>query len=203
MAAAESGFESIRQVTVGDIPGAAATLAEAFVDDPIKCYLVGRDHVPASTSVPFFKAFLRMQVPHGLTWMTRGFESVSVWAPPDHWKVPTLAIARNMPTFLWLYRTRILQNLLVLNDMERRHPKEPHYYLEFVGTTPAAQGQGMGSKVIAPMCQRADVEGVGMYLESSKESNLAFYGRFGFEVRDTIRHRNGGPTMWLMWRDPR
>ena len=144
MAAAESGFESIRQVTNGDIPGAATTLAEAFVDDPIKCYLVGRDEVPVATSVPFFKAFLKMQVPHGLTWMTRGFEAVSVWAPPDHWKVPTVQIARNMPTFLWLYRTRILQNLLVLNDIERRHPKEPHYYLEFVGTTPAAQGQGMG-----------------------------------------------------------
>ena len=74
----------------------------------------------------------------------------------------------------------------MLNDIERKHPKEPHYYLEFVGTTPAAQGTGMGTKVIAPMCERADAEGVGMYLESSKESNVPFYARFGFEVRETL-----------------
>jgi len=193
----------LRQLTENDIPAAAHTLAEAFHDDPIKCFLVGVEEVPVATSLPFFRAFLKMQIPHGLTFATPGFESVSVWAPPDHWKVPVTQIAKNMPTFLRLYKTRILQNLLVLNDMERKHPKEPHYYLEFVGTTPAAQGTGMGTRVIGPMCERADTEGVGMYLESSKESNVPFYSRFGFEVRETLKHRNDGPTMWLMWRKPR
>jgi len=31
---------------------------------------------------------------------------------------------------------------------------------------------------------------------------VAFYGRFGFEVRRTMTHRRDGPTQWLMWRDP-
>jgi ribosomal protein S18 acetylase RimI-like enzyme len=156
-----------------------------------------------ATSLPFFRVFLRMQVPHGLTFATPGFESVSVWAPPDHWKVPVSQILRNTPTFLKLYKLRFVPNLVVLADIEKHHPKEPHYYLEFVGTTPAAQGKGMGSKVIAPMCERADAEGVGLYLESSKESNVPFYSRFGFEVREQLHHRRNGPTMWLMWRNPR
>jgi ribosomal protein S18 acetylase RimI-like enzyme len=199
----EGGFDRLRQVTMADIPAASVTLAEAFRDDPIKCFLTGSTEVPVATSLPFFRAFLKMQIPHGLTFATPGLESVAVWAPPEHWKVPVSQIARNMPTFLRLYRKRILQNLLVLNDMERKHPKEPHYYLEFVGTTPAAQGKGMGSRVIAPMCDRADSEAVGLYLESSKESNVPFYARFGFEVTDTLHHRNNGPTMFLMWREPR
>ena len=203
MTAAASGFEGVRQVTLDDVPTASTTLAEAFQDDPIKCFLVGRDEVPVATSRPFFRAFLRMQIPHGLTFATPGFESVSVWAPPDHWKVPFTQIARNTPTFLKLYKWRFGPNLLVLGDMERKHPHDPHYYLEFVGTSPASQGKGMGTKVIAPMCARADEEGVGMYLESSKESNVPFYSRFGFEVRETLQHRRNGPTMWLMWRDPR
>jgi hypothetical protein len=53
------------------------------------------------------------------------------------------------------------------------------------------------------MCAKADAEGVGMYLESSKESNVPFCSRCGFEVRDTLHHRRKGPSMWLMWRDPR
>ena len=36
-----------------------------------------------------------------------------------------------------------------------------------------------------------------MYLESSKESNIAYYRRFGFEVRREL-HLKKGPTMWLM-----
>ena len=203
MSATEGGFDGVRQVTLDDIPAASTTLAEAFHDDPIKCFLTGRDHVPVATSLPFFRVFLKMQVPHGLTFATPGFESVSVWAPPDHWKVPFSQIARNTPTFLKLYTWRFVPNLMVLADIERRHPKEPHYYLEFVGTSPAAQGTGMGTKVIAPMCAVADTEGVGLYLESSKESNVPFYARFGFEVRETLQHRRNGPTMWLMWRDPR
>lgn len=53
-----------------------------------------------------------------------------------------------------------------------------------------------------PMIDRSDEEGIGMYLESSKESNVAFYGRFGFEVRKVLRLRKG-PDMWTMWRRPR
>ena len=156
-----------------------------------------------ATSLPFFRVFLKMQIPHGLTFATQGFESVSVWAPPDHWKVPFSQIARNTPTFLKLYKPAVPAEPAGAADIERRHPKEPHYYLEFVGTSPAAQGKGMGTKVIAPMCARADAEGVGLYLESSKESNVPFYSRFGFEVRETLQHRRHGPTMWLMWRSPR
>ncbi len=61
----------------------------------------------------------------------------------------------------------------------------------------------MGTRVIEPMCAKADADGVGLSLESSKESNVPFYSRFGFEARDTLHHRRNGPTMWLMWRDPR
>ena len=55
---------------------------------------------------------------------------------------------------------------------------------------------------MAPVLERCDTDGVGAYLESSKESNIAFYSRHGFQVTEEIKLL-AGPPMWKMWRDPR
>jgi len=193
----------IRTATAADIPTISLTLAKAFEDDPIKLFLTGGKPLTPQRATPFFTAFQQIQLPHGMVFTTPGFEAASIWAPPGEWKIPFRQIVRHSPAFLKLYGLRFFPNLQVLTDMEKLHPTEPHYYLEIIGTDPAHQGKGFGSKLMTPMLERADTEGVGAYLESSKESNVPFYRRFGFEVTQELHHRRGGPTMWLMWRDPR
>jgi ribosomal protein S18 acetylase RimI-like enzyme len=197
------GTPGIRQVTAADIDAVALTLAKAFEDDPVKLFLTGGKSLAPERTTPFFTAFQRIQLPHGLVFTTPGLEAASIWAPPGEWKIPITKIVRHSPAFLKLYGVRFFSNLGVLADMEKLHPTEPHYYLEVIGTDPAHQGKGFGSKLMGPILDRADREGVGAYLESSKESNVSFYSRFGFEVTQELHHRRNGPTMWLMWRDPR
>jgi ribosomal protein S18 acetylase RimI-like enzyme len=67
---------------------------------------------------------------------------------------------------------------------------------------PAAQGRGLGTAVLAPVLEECDRDGVGAYLESSKESNVAYYARFGFRITEELRLPRG-PRLWLMWRDAR
>ena len=193
----------IRLVTDADVDAVSISLARAFHDDPVKLHLTGGTTLSEQRVAPFFRAFQRMQMPHGHVYTTADLGAAAIWAPPGHWKVPFTSVLKNAPTFLKLYGWRFLPNLQVLSDMERKHPDDPHYYLEIIGTDPAHQGKGYGTALMRPMVERADAEGVGMYLESSKESNVPFYARFGFEVRDTLDHRRGGPRMWLMWREPR
>ena len=90
-----------------------------------------------------------------------------------------------------------------LERMEERHPQDrSHWYLFILGTEPAAQGQGLGSALLAQVLARVDADGMPVYLESSNERNLAWYGRHGFEVTSEVVIL-GGPRIWPMWREPR
>ena len=193
----------IRQATPADIPAISRSLAHAFHDDPIKIFLAGGRDLTTEDVLPFFDAFTRIQMPHELVFTTPGCEAAALWAPPGEWKVPFTSVLKYAPRFLKLYGMRFFRNLQVLTDLEKLHPSEPHYYLEFIGCDPQHQGHGYGKALMEMMMERADREGLGMYLENSKEQNIAFYGRHGFEVRQKMTHRHDGPPMWLMWRDPR
>ncbi len=54
---------------------------------------------------------------------------------------------------------------------------------------------------MAPVLEECDRDGIPAYLESSRESNLAYYARFGFRVTGRLDLPRG-PRVWPMWRDP-
>ena len=71
-----------------------------------------------------------------------------------------------------------------------------------IGTDPSAQGKGIGGALIRQVTDRCDRIGLPCYLESSKDVNVPYYERFGFEVTGETRLGKDGPTIWFMWRDP-
>jgi ribosomal protein S18 acetylase RimI-like enzyme len=192
----------VRQATQDDVDAISITLAKLFGDDPLMRYLTGGKRVATEKLAAFFAAFVKIRLPHGQVYTTPDHEAVAVWAPPGEWKITDADIARHMPTFIKVFGTRVAQNLLALADLQKHHPSEPHYYMQFIGAAPDADGRGWATRLIQPMIEQADVEQVGLYVEASSEQAVALYTRFGFRVRDEIVHRRDGPRQWLMWRDP-
>jgi GNAT superfamily N-acetyltransferase len=71
-----------------------------------------------------------------------------------------------------------------------------------LGVAPEHQGEGLGSRLLAPILEICDSDGIPAYLESSKHSNIAFYTRHGFRVSGELRMPGGGPLLYPMWREP-
>jgi len=84
---------------------------------------------------------------------------------------------------------------------EAHQPAEPHWYLSVLAVDPASQRSGVGSALMEPALTRCDQQRMPAYLESSREANVPFYRRFGFELTKRIRIQ-GEPSLWLMWREP-
>jgi GNAT superfamily N-acetyltransferase len=83
-----------------------------------------------------------------------------------------------------------------------RRPRKPHLTLASLGVVPHRQGQGFGAALLAPGLDRADREGLPVWLETSAEPNVRFYRRLGFAVIDVVHLPGGGPRTWLMRREP-
>ena len=92
--------------------------------------------------------------------------------------------------------------LKLLEEVDKVHPAEPHWYLALLGTDPVVQGLGAGGALLQPALGEADAGGLPCYLETQKEENLSFYARYGFEVLHTISVP-GSPTVWGMRRPPK
>jgi GNAT superfamily N-acetyltransferase len=192
------------RATGQDAPALAGMLARAFLDDPVARWSCRPDGLRLGMLERFNGARLRQLLVHDEVWTTAERSCVALWAPPKRWKTTG---REDMQLARCLLHPRLIGRMPLiatgLFGMERRHPREiPHWYLAVLGTDPSAQGQGLGSAVLQPVLERCDADGVGAYLESSKERNIDFYARHGFRVTGEIDLPRG-PRMWPMWRDPR
>jgi GNAT superfamily N-acetyltransferase len=90
----------------------------------------------------------------------------------------------------------------VIDQMGRRHPTFPHWYLSFVGVEPMQQNRGLGAALLQPTLRRCDHERLPAYLEATNPRNIPFYESLGFKVVGAIQ-AGASPTISPMLRDPR
>jgi len=192
-----------RAATKADSEAMCEMLSRAFADDPMMCFLL-RDEATRAAKLPrLFRLLLKLALPLGGCDVAEGCESGAIWRPPHHWEMPFYQYLTNGVEFLSLFGLGgAVHAIKVMDQVEKRHPKEPHWYLQVIGTDPDKQGMGFGSVAMRRRLAIADASGLPCYLESSKEKNLPIYASFGFEVTDEIK-LIGGPTLYAMWRKPK
>jgi ribosomal protein S18 acetylase RimI-like enzyme len=194
----------VEKAAANDTPRLAQTLANAFYDDPAIGWMVPNDERRRRVGPMGFTAWLeKIYLPKGSVYTDPDRKAAALWAPPGKWRMSVGVQLRLTPAMIRIVGFRRLPLIVKgLTMMDKEHPDDrPHWYLAILGTDPEYQGKGLGSGVMKPVLDRCDAEGVGAYLESSKESNIPFYRRHGFEVTREL-HLPEGPPIWPMWRDP-
>jgi GNAT superfamily N-acetyltransferase len=195
---------AVRRATPDDVEPMAAQLARAFFDDPVIGHIFRNEGRRLAGLRAFFSTQMKADyLPFGGCYTNDEHTGAAIWAPPGK---PYLTGLRSITTLLPVAPFVIAHmktTLQLLTLIEKEHPKEPHWYLATLGTEPAQQGRGVGSALMRPALTQCDREGYGAYLESSKERNVPFYRRHGFEVSQVLDLPGGGPQLWTMWRAPR
>jgi GNAT superfamily N-acetyltransferase len=195
---------AVRRVVSADIPTLAAMLVRSFDDDPVANFMFAGDRRRRAGLHAFFVSQLRRQyLPLGHVYTTGDLDGAALWGPPDINRNGLKELVRLLSVAPFVASTRAHRALKLLFEIDGLHPKERHWYLATLGTDPSRQGEGLGSGLLRSMVDHIDELGDPAYLESSKERNVPFYARFGFEVIDEFRSDVGGPPIWRMWRAPR
>jgi ribosomal protein S18 acetylase RimI-like enzyme len=194
----------IRNASSSDTVHLAASLARAFDDDPVVNWIVRNDEKRTQgLELLFHTCISDLCLRHKNVLTTEDFTGGALWYPPGTSKV---SYAKQLSLMLKMTRVvgwkRLLRLALLMDKMGRYHPKERHYYLQFIGVVPESQGNGTGQALMTPILDICDREKCLVYLENSKETNLAFYGRLGFVVTGKIFLGKGSPPLWLMLRNP-
>jgi GNAT superfamily N-acetyltransferase len=197
-------MSDVRKATMADVDHLSTALASAFDDDPVFAFLFPQKDRSRTYKAFFARELVKHYLPHDEVWTTDERHGAALWAPPEKWRQSNWDTIKAAPSYARILGPAFLRASRALFQVEAEHPPGPHYYLGVLGTAAAAQGKGVGSTVLAPVLERCDREGLGAYLESSKEKNIPFYNRHGFEVTRELSLLGGkGPSVWLMWREPR
>ena len=223
MQAKTSSLEIVRMA-----PGlerqASESLARAFFVDPLIVYYVPDEDMRRRALPVFMRVMLRYTLAHGEVWTTPGLDGLACWLPPGRTELSNWGLARAalgvVPLRVgWLFLRQswgdgssplpVRQLLERVSRVEGRFDQihreiapGPHWYLMTLAVEPARQGQGIGSRLIAPMLERARAANLPCYLETMTELDVAFYRKNGFQVAHQETIQPGDLASWALVRWP-
>ncbi len=181
----------------------AAQLAKTFYDDPVTSHIFRNEARRDAGLRAYFRTQMKADyLPFGGCYVAEGYVGSAIWAPAGKpYQSGLSGILTMLPVLPYVF-ANLRTTLRLLALVESKHPREPHWYLASLGTAVEQQGKGVGGALMRPVLAHCDAEGLPCYLESSKERNVPFYRRHGFEVVEEVPLPGDGPTLWTMWREP-
>ncbi|MFT4629831.1 MAG: ribosomal protein S18 acetylase RimI-like enzyme [Arenicella sp.] len=195
-------MNEIRKLVRGEHPLIGDVIGESFSDDPVNQWIFGTRECMTQYYTLIAK---KLYLAEGYGDIMSDTSGGSLWLPPG--KSKALPLYRSLDIAASMVRhngfNSLIRGLVVDSALVKVKPKKPHFYLSAIGVRPSDQGKGIGGKLMQAGLTVVDQASMPAYLESSKEINVPFYQRFGFQVTEKLVPRKDAPPLWLMWREAR
>lgn len=188
--------------TLSDLDETVSCLADAFAQDPITGFLLQPGSGYRERVTQFFSLLMRARIALGMPVLiardSEGIHGAVMGYSTVHPSWPS-DVTEEWDRFEKA-STGMTERMAVYEGIAAQFkPAAPHYYLGVIGTDPRMHGRGIGMQLIRSFCDASanDPSSRGVYLETAKKSNLAFYERAGFI--ETGRGAIGNDTLWCMY----
>lgn len=196
------GAVSVREAEADDVRPLADVLAAAFREDPVMSWLLPNRATRVARSRRYFTLELRhVALAQGCAWTCEGLSGAALCLPPGAWRLPPSVAFVHGRAYARAFGLRLPHATALQAKLERHHLREPHWYFPIIGVAPEQQGRGIGRRLMRPILERCDRDGLPAYLEASSERNAALYEHLGFETIRELRLWSS-PSLRLMVRKP-
>jgi GNAT superfamily N-acetyltransferase len=191
--------------------GLAAQVGKrAFFDDPFFSFLFPTPRMRERSLPIFFRTVFAHMGPKGKVVTVRNerdeIVGIAAWQTTGGYPLGVGVQLAQMPGSLRAMFPRgrsFGDGLKYMTALADAHRKDAQWYLMVLCADPPDQRRGVGTLLLEHAFAQVDTEGVGSYLETPREDNVAYYRRFGYELIDTLRPIAGAPAYYTMWRAPR
>ncbi|WP_149194064.1 GNAT family N-acetyltransferase [Luteimonas suaedae] len=191
--------QKIETATASDEASVIAVMVLAFSADPAARWTWPDPQQYLGHFPDFVKELGGKAFAHGSAYYADGYTGAAMWLPPEVGPDEDRLIDLLQRT---AYAPVQKDLFAVLEQMARYHPKEPHWFLPFIGVDPLRQGKGCGAALMQHALVPCDRDGTPAYLESSNPANIPLYERYGFELLGSIQVGTS-PPIFPMLREPR
>jgi ribosomal protein S18 acetylase RimI-like enzyme len=184
------------------------TLTAAFFHDPLTEFLLPDEESRAkrlAARVEFLLGLSSKELSAGMA--DKACAGVIGAAPPGQYPPPffhlMVLLTKLILKSLSFTPLRLMERWVrIFHKFNKIRPRQPHWYVLVLGVHPDHQGKGLGGELLSQVLQKADEDGVAVYLESNNPKNLDFYRKYGFEVTEEIILVAGCPPIWGLLREP-
>ena len=185
--------------TASDKQQVIDTLVLAFGADPFERWLYNDPRTYLTNFPIFLDALTTRAFETDNAYYIDDYAGAALWLPPNFYLDEELIIASLTQT---INKQKQPDIFAIMEQMDRYHPHEPHWYLVIIGMDPLKQGQGFGAILLQHTLALCDRDRAPAYLESTNPKNISLYERHGFKLLGTIQ-AGDAPPMFPMLRKPR
>ena len=201
-------LESLFLLQKQNVSEASSIAARAFQDDLIDSYFFPNPDERREILPAFYEYRLNFAVRYGVVYATSpNIEGIAAWLPSDLGEMSMWQMMRSGGFKLFRkLEYKIPSKMMAVKDYVRslrtKNAGDKFIHLEILAVEPKSQGMGYAKKLLEPMFERIDSEGLPCFLETATEKNVPFYQRFGFEVVEESTIPGTEISLWDMMRNP-